>query len=88
MADEQTKTDIVRTETVYLGNEHVRFLDDVVKKLETKSAYKATKSQLIRLLIECAMRRTLNLDAVTNEDELRQKLDMPSEGEPTRIQKK
>ena len=63
-------------------------LEDVVDKLKTQSDYKATKSQIIRLLVEGAMRRTLYFDGIKNEPELRQMLTTPESAEPTRIKKK
>ena len=72
MAKEQTKTEIVNTETIFLGREHVRFLEDLIERVKDKNNYKITKSQIMRLLIEGAMRRTFELKGVTNEDQLRQ----------------
>ena len=84
---ENTKTEIVVTESVYLGREHTRFLGEVIQQLQDECGYKSTKSQLIRLLVEGAMRRHFSFTKVTNEDELRQALNSSS-GDATRIIKK
>lgn len=86
-AKENTKTEIVMSENVLLGREHVRFLDDLIASLQKDSGYKATRSQIIRLLIEGGMRRTLKSKGIKNEDELRQMLNAGG-GEATRIAKK
>ena len=87
MSKENTKTEIVSTEQVFLGREHVRFLEDIITQLKTMNKYKVTKSQIMRLLIEGAMRRPLTLAKVTNEDELRQALTDDDGTEATHIRK-
>ena len=67
MSQENTKTEIVETETVFLGREHVRFLEETINKIQKASSYKTSKSQLIRLLIECSMERAIHYDGITNE---------------------
>jgi hypothetical protein len=87
MSKENTKTEIVNTEQVFLGREHVRFLDDIIGQLKSMNNYKVTKSQIMRVLIECAMRRPLELSEISNEDELRQALGVEDGEEATRIRK-
>ena len=85
--DENTKTEIVNTETVYLGKEHLHFLDSTIQKLTDASGYKSTKSQIIRLLVEGAMRRTMDFHGVESEADLRQRLNSIDDSEPPRIRK-
>jgi hypothetical protein len=85
---ENTKTEIVLTENVMLGREHVRFLEETMQKLERESGYKTTKSHILRLLIEGAMRRHLTYKNIHNEDELRMRLNTNSPDEATRISKR
>lgn len=82
---EQTKTEILINESVLLGKEHVRFLEDLVERIDAEAGYRATKAQVIRLLVEGAMRRNYRFNNIKNETELRQALSGWLEGETTRV---
>jgi len=80
-----TQTEILSNESVLLGKEHLRFLEDLIGTIREQSAYRATKAQLIRLFIETGMRRTYQFQSVKTEAELRQALSGSLDGDKTRI---
>lgn len=85
MSKESSRTQIVLTETIYLGREHLQFLDNVIKKLKKTCNYKASRSQIMRLLLEIAMDRDFEYDEIHTENDLRRMIEEAEPAEPTNV---